>query len=72
MLAPAAERSDQRAWLVFDKSCIKAVHKTPETKLRFPMVNGEPDKKKGQLEGVGVDYDPNCGYYEIEKLKAVP
>lgn len=32
------------------------------------MVNGEPDKKRGVLEGVAVDYDPNCGHYETEKI----
>lgn len=64
-VSSVAETGEQRAWLVFGRGCIKSVNVTEKTELRFPMVDGKPDKKNGKLSGVEVDFVDACGKYEV-------
>jgi len=60
---------EQESWLVFDKGCLTDVRITQNTVLRFPMVNGEPDRKKAIVTGVEITYVPSCGHFETERKK---
>lgn len=60
--------TDQKVWLVFKGGCITGIERTPETELRFPVVDGKADKKRGELREVKVDFVSECGEYVVERV----
>ena len=50
--------------LVFYSTEIKSISADKNTRLEFPMLNGQPDWKHGRLIKPVVDVDRKGGHYE--------
>jgi hypothetical protein len=59
----------QRAFVVWDKSCIHSVGPSEKMRMEAPMVDGKPDLANAKVYGLAVDYDFGCGRIEIRRVK---
>lgn len=63
--AATNERQDQYAVMVYDRQCLSL---DKDARYEAPMVNGEPDWKRGTLKGLTIQKQ-TCGHYEVRKVK---
>jgi hypothetical protein len=60
-----AHTSENYGVLVFGPEEIRSIAAGKNTRLEFPMVNGQPDWKHGTLIAPLVDVDRKGGHYEV-------
>lgn len=67
LLAHTTKVAEQRAYMVWDKTCPIKVEPTEKLYMDAPMIDGKPDMKRAVIHGLAATYDQGCGRYEIRK-----